>query len=83
MKITTERNGDTITLWTDVPEFKCKVGIQFTEGEYMQLYVHSRVTTDNAIYCSIGGLQITDAICKKLVKYASKHWPEEFKPIKD
>ena len=51
MKITTERNGDTITLWTDVPEFKCKVGIQFTEGEYMQLYVHSRVTTDSKIYC--------------------------------
>lgn len=34
MDFTEKSNQDnTVTIWTDVPEYNCKLGIQFTPGE--------------------------------------------------
>lgn len=82
MDFTEKSNQDnTVTIWTDVPEYNCKLGIQFTPGERLQYYTHTRVTTLWKIFQSTEGMAIADFYHRELLKEACKRYPKEFKQI--
>lgn len=68
-----------ITIWND----EVSIGLQFTEGEVMQLYDSDVVMKDYSILQTEVGIKRLSAIEKELMEYASEKYPYEFASLKE
>lgn len=75
-----EKENNKVIIW----DCENGVGIQFKEGERLQLYCHSLVIKEPENYCrDEGKLKLLSDIDERLTEYAAERYPKEFAPLNE